>query len=332
MNKILAIIGRDLKSGTRDWLIIYLSLASILVALLLRALIPSVGESTLSLVVLQDISPGLLAHLDDQARVSQVQNIAALRERVLRIDDVFGVVETDQGFEIVRQGNENIPMEAPLRFILNSYGREAAPLPMQVAFSDVGWRLSPIKLEGGTLLIIFTTVFGGMLILLNLVEEKMSNTLSAINVAPLHRSQFIIGKGILGFIIPIIGGISAAMILGFSGINISMFLVTVVAIAFISIIIGFSIGVLNNEPIAAISSMKMVYFPILASIFGAMFLPSRWLPILYWSPFYWAYDSMRAILLQEASWGQVSFNAAVILALTGVVFMLLRKKIQHGLQ
>jgi len=332
MKKILAIIGRDIKSGTRDWLIIYLSLASILIALILKALIPSVSNSSLNLVVTEDTSPAFVQYLEGKAQVSLVSDQAALEERVLRIDDVLGVVETGGTYSIIKQGNEAYQMEEPLRYILNAYDSQDVKLPIKIVFSDIGWRMSPIKLEGGALLIIFTTVFGGMLILLNLVEEKMSNTLSAINVTPISRAQFIFGKGILGFSIPIIGGISAALILGFTGINIAMFIVTVVALAFISIIIGFSIGVMNSEPISAIASMKMVFFPVLASVFGAMFLPEKWLVILYWSPYYWAYQSIHSILLQEATWQMVLVNAGIIIGLTGLVFLALRKRIQHGLK
>ena len=331
MRKILAIILRDIKSGTRDWMIIYLSLASILIALVLRALIPSVSESTLNVVMLDDSPSAFTSYISDKANVSMVSDLEALEERVLRMDDVLGVVAQGENFEIVKQGNEVIPMEEPLRIILNAYGKTDTQLPLEIKFSDIGWRMSPIKLEGGILLIIFTTVFGGMLILLNLVEEKMSNTLSAINVTPLYRSQFIVGKGLLGFFIPIFGSLCAALILGFDGINIPMFLVSVVAIALISIIIGFSIGVMNDEPISAIASMKMVFFPIMASVFGAIFLPDKWLPILYWSPYYWAYDSIHAILLQEALWSQILFNAGMILVLTSLVFAALYKRIQRGL-
>lgn len=332
MKKILAVIGRDVKSGTRDWLIIYLSLASIMIALILRSLIPSVSDSTLSVVVTEDTSPAFVEYLETKANVTQVKDLDALEERILRIDDILGVVEKNGTYEIIAQGNESYPMDEPLRYMLNAYGKENVELPMKIMFSDIGWRMSPLKLEGGTLLIIFTTVFGGMLILLNLVEEKMSNTMSAINVTPMSRAQFIIGKGLLGFVIPIIGGISAALILGFTEINIAMFIVTVIAIAFISIIIGFSIGVMNNEPISAIASMKMVFFPILASVFGAMFLPEKWLIVLYWSPYYWAYRSINAILLLEATWDLVLINAAIIIFITGLVFLALRKRIEHGLK
>lgn len=332
MRKFLAVISRDIKSGTRDWLIIYLSVAALLIALILKALIPGVNNSALNVVFVENTDADLVAHVKSHATVGMVSDEAALRERIMRMDDVLGVLVDGEHYKIIKQGNEVMPMEETLKFVLNTYRGQAIDLPLQVTFSDIGWEISPLKLEGASLLIIFTTVFGGMLIVLNLVEEKMSNTLSAINVSPISRSVFILGKGALGFAIPIIGSIGSVLILGFSGINYGMFVLSVISIALISIIIGFSIGVVNNEPISAIASMKMVFLPVLASIFGAMFLADKWHFILYWSPFYWAYDSIHAILLNEATWLQIFVNSGIIIGLTGLVFLALRKRIAHGLR
>ena len=332
MRKFLAVISRDIKSGTRDWLIIYLSVAALLIALILRALIPGVNSSAMNVVFVEGTDTDLIAHVASHAKVGAVSDEAALRERILRMDDVLGVLVDGEQYKIIKQGNEVMPLEDTLKFVLNTYKGESIDLPIQITFSDIGWEISPLKLEGGSLLIIFTTVFGGMLIVLNLVEEKMSNTLSAINVSPISRTVFILGKGALGFAIPIIGSIGSVLILGFAGINYGMFIVSVICIALISIIIGFSIGVVNNEPISAIASMKMIFLPVLASIFGAMFLADQWHFVLYWSPFYWAYDSIHAILLNEATWQQVLVNAGIIIGLTGLVFLALRKRIAHGLR
>jgi ABC-2 type transport system permease protein len=282
--------------------------------------------------MLDNADSKLVDTLSERATILLVDSQEALEERILRLDDVYGVIEQSDGtYNIINQGNEAMPMNDTLRYMINAYSGQSVTLPFEVAFSDIGWMMSPLKLEGGSLLIIFTTVFGGMLILLNLVEEKMSNTLSAINVSPISRTQFVVGKGLLGFMIPIFGGFGSALILGFTEIDFLMYFVSVVSISLISIIIGFSIGVVNNEPISAIASMKIVFVPILASIFGAMFLSDQWQFVLYWSPFYWAYNSIHAILLDEATWGQVLRNSGLIILLTGLVFLGLRKRIQNGL-
>jgi ABC-2 type transport system permease protein len=332
MKKILSIVGRDIKSGTRDWLIIYLAIAPILFALVIKALIPSVGSSGLNLVLMQGTDNDLAKYLSNYATVEYATDTDAMEERILRMDDVFGITQNSNGIELIKQGNETGNMDMLLSNILDKYVQSDLPdIPVIVEFSDVGWQMSPLKLQGGNIIIMFTAILGGMLILLNLVEEKMSNTISAINVTSATRSEFIIGKGLLGFILPVIGSICVVLILGFGSINYFMLLASLLGIDLISIIIGFSIGVVNDEPIAAIASMKVTFIPVLASVFGYIYLPDKWQFVLYWSPFYWAYDSINDILMQTAVWSQVARNSIIIIIITALIFLLLKKRINQGL-
>lgn len=335
MKRIFAFIQRDLKSGTRDWLILYLSMAPILFALILRALIPGVESSTLDVVLLESTPPALVDYMDELAQVELVSTAKALEERVLRTDDVYGILEGDEkSLRLVRQGNEVGDTYQALSLLLDRFIQKDTlpPPPVQIQFSELGWDMSPLKLQGGIIILIFTTVMGGMLILLNLVEEKMSNTLSAVNVSPATRLEFVLGKGFPGFLLALLGSLAALWILDYGSIPMGMLLVSLVSIALISLIIGFGIGVVHDEPIAAIASMKVTFVPVLASVFGAIFLPEKWLFTLYWSPFYWAYDSIRGILLQTAEWPQILRNSALILFLTLLVFLGLRKRIAQGLR
>lgn len=335
MKKIRAFIQRDLKSGTRDWLILYLSIAPILFALVIKALIPGVEASTLNVILLDSSSSELVEYMETLSQVEFVPNQDAMEERILRTDDVYGVLETDsEKAQILRQGNEVGDTHEALSLLLDRYLQEETlpPAPVKILFSDMGWEMSPLKLHGGVIIILFTTVLGGMLILLNLVEEKMSNTLSAVNVSPATRLEFVLGKGTLGFLLALLGSLAVVVILDYGPIQWGMLVLSLTSIALISMIIGFGIGVVHNEPIAAIASMKVTFVPVLASVFGAMFLPEKWLFVLYWSPFYWAYDSIRAILLQTAGWIQILRNSALIVFITLFVFLGLKKRISQGLR
>ncbi|MBS4054416.1 MAG: ABC transporter permease [Thermaerobacter sp.] len=331
MKRILFIARRDLKSGLRDFLVVYLFLAPVLFALLLRLFAGGVAASPLRVAVFED-GAAIASALADYAHVEPFATRDALLERVLRLDDVLGVVATSAGHELVAEGNEMPGTDAAVRLVLYRLGAEEGALPAIVEISDIGFTLSPFILQGGLLLLIMTTVFGGMLILLNLIEEKMSNTLSAMNVTPASRLEFILGKGLLGFLTPVLGGSMAVYLLGFRDFNLGMFLVSMVSLAFISLIIGFLVGVTNDEPISGIAAMKGVFVPVLASVLGATLLAERWQFVLYWSPFYWGYLNMNAILLGSATWGEVLRNSTIILVITGIVFAALRPRIARGLR
>ncbi len=322
---------RDLKSGTRDFLIIYIMIAPFLLAFILRALIPSAGSATINIAVDDTISKTMITYLEDYGKVEQLDSIENIKTRVTKMDDVFGLVKTEHGYEIINQGNEIEGGIEMLQFIVDSYKNKDLELPVEVKISDIGKTLSPLKQYGANFWIVFGSVFGGMIILLALVEEKMENTLAAVNVAAISKMEFVIGKGLLGFIVPIIGTAGTLWILGFNDLNIGMTIVTVISIAIISVIIGFGIGVVNKEPIGAVASMKMVFIPIMASVFGGIFLADKWQFLLYWSPFYWAYRSIDAIILKTATWNMILLNSGLIIALTAVVFLLLSKRIRNGL-
>lgn len=331
MKKIIAIVSRDVKSGTRDWLIMYLAIAPILIALVLKALIPGVSDTTLNVVLLEDTKGEVKTHIETYAKVTYVDDQAALEERVLRMDDVFGLTIDQDNYAIISQGNEVYNMVQLFSSVIDQYRYKDLDIKAEVITSDMGWTMSPIKLYGTIIVIMFTTILGGMMIVLNLVEEKMSNTLSAINVTPTSRVELIAGKGLLGFILSIFGAYITIFILGFSDINTAMLAVTVFCLAWISVIIGFGIGVVNDEPISAVASMKMTFVPLLASVFGAMYLPAKWMFVLYWSPFYWAYINIKDVLMQEGIWSEILMRNAFILVITGLVFVGLKSRIKRGL-
>jgi len=62
-----------------------------------------------------------------------------------------------------------------------------------------------------------------------------------------------------------------------------------------------------------------------------MYLPEKWLFTLYWSPFYWAYRSVKSVLLLEATWDFILWNGFMVLAITALVFVSLKRRIANGL-
>lgn len=331
MKKILAITMRDIKSGLRDYMIVYIIIAPFLLALILRMLTTSAGVTTINIAVDDSISHTAIEYLEDFGEVEILDNVSDINKRVKATDDIFGLVKVGEIYNIIQQGNEIEGTAQIVEYIINSYENTDLNIPVEVRISDIGWQLSPLKQYGGNLLVIFISIFGGMIILINIVEEKQYNTLTAINVSSISRIEYVIGKGLLGFIIPIIHSFGILGILNFGNINYWMVSLVILSIALISIIIGFVIGVVNDNPLSAISSMKVLFIPILGSIFGAIYLTERLHFLLYWSPFYWAFDAMNSIILQEATWNHILLNCGIIVLITAFIFTILNKRIQRGL-
>lgn len=331
IRKIFAITKRDIKSGIRDSMIFYIFVAPFLLALVLKMMTTSVGSTTINIAVDNSVEPSVIEYLEDFGKVEKLDNIDKINRRVNDTDDIFGLVKEGEKYNIIQQGNEVKGTVDLLDYIVNSYANQNLEAPVEVNVSDVGWKLSPIKQFGGSLLIIFVSVFGGMIILINLVEEKQENTLTAVNVTSITRPEYVIGKGLLGFIMPIIHSFGMLAILNYGSINYLMVTVVILSIAMISVLIGFLIGVTNDNILGAIGSMKMLFIPILGSVFGAIYLSAKWHFLLYWSPFYWAFKSLDSIILKEAAWTQVLINSSFTIIITALIFALLSKRIKRGL-
>lgn len=331
VRKVFAITKRDVKSGIRDSMIIYIIIAPFILALILKMMTTSVGSTTINIAVDNSIQGSVIEYLEDFGKVEIYNSIDKVNKRVEDTDDIFGLVKEGDHYTIIQQGNEATGTIDLLDHIVNSFENQDLEAPVEVNVSDVGWKLSPIKQFGGSLLIIFVSVFGGMIILINLVEEKQEKTLTAVNVTSIKRIEYVLGKGMLGFIVPIIHAFGMLAILNYGSINYFMVSIVILSIAMISVLIGFLIGVTNDNILGAIGSMKMLFIPILGSIFGAIYLSSKWHFILYWSPFYWAFESLNSIILKEATWRQILINGSITILITAIIFALLGKRIRRGL-
>ena len=332
LRRILAVTMRDIRSGMRDAMIPYILIAPLLVTVLLKIFIPSVGSTVINVALPKTAEPAFAEYVERYGEVELLEDRDAIVKRVNATDDLFGIVPKADGYELIAAGNELTGTIEMVQAVLSSWQNPDLEPPIELKISDMGWQLSPLARYGTNFLVVFMSVFGGMIVMLNLVEEKQYNTMAAINVSALRRWEYVLGKALPGIVLPILHAFAVLLIMGFTEINYLQVAVVALAIALISMILGFVVGVYQSEPIGAVASMKILFLPIMASVFGAIFLPEKWQPVLYWSPFYWAYRSVDDIVLQQAAWSDIWLHNLIILAITALVFGLMYKRIKRGMR
>jgi hypothetical protein len=331
IKNIWSIFMRDFKVNSRDFLALYILLAPLLLGFGISALAPSVNDTTVRLAVLASDDPAKVEYLEQFANVEIFENIDDLTARVERRDNVVGVVPEGEGSYLLSQGNEP---ESVTDFakLLNAYHDLDLDVSESTAtFESFGRTESPLKKMLVNMMLLMTSVLAGMLISLNIVEEKMDNTVSAINVSPVSRTSFILGKSMMGIFLAIYGAIALLWVTGYQYVNLGQVLLAIFGVTLLSIVIGFIQGIVNDDVMSAAAGIKMLFLPIGAAVAAVELLSDKWQIFFYWVPFYWTYKGNDSILSNSATWSQIIGYTAIVLALSAVVYRLLASKIQKGL-
>jgi hypothetical protein len=181
-------------------------------------------------------------------------------------------------------------------------------------------------------LLLLITMLAGMLISMNILEEKVDQTVAAINVTPTTRRAFILGKGFTGMFVAIFSSIAVILITGFYTVNIGQIALVIFSSTMLSLIIGFLQGLNSDDVMEAAGSVKLLFLPMAGSIAGYEFVKGNWQIFFYWSPFYWAYRANDLILAKSGTWPQIVLYIGIILVICGGIYALLAPRIVKGLQ
>jgi fluoroquinolone transport system permease protein len=331
LSKILSIFMRDIRVNIRDFIALYILLIPIIFAVGIQLLAPSVNDTTVRLALLESDDPAKAEYLEQFASVELFADMEALTTRVEKRDHTVAILTEGDTSYILTQGNEP---ESVTEFakMLNSFhalGLDVAETTAE--FKSFGHSESPLKKMLVNISLLFVSVLAGMMISLNIVEEKMDNTISAINISPISRIGFILGKSMMGLFLAVYGSIALVWITGYGDVNFGQMLLAIFAVTLLSLVVGFIQGIANNDVMNAAAGMKMMFLPVGAAVAAVEILSDKWQILFYWVPFYWTYRGNDAILSYSATWPQIISYTAIVLALSGIVYYFLAPKIQKGL-
>lgn len=332
LKKIMTVFLRDLKVNTRDFMTLYIIVVPIIFAIGINFFTPSVNDTTVNLALIEGENTTQEEYLKNFAKVEVLADEEAVKKRVEGRDSVIGLVPSGESYQLIAEGNEPEGIIDFAKVLEACYELGLDIEDTNAKILDFGRDVPPIKKLLVNIAILFTCILAGMLIAINIVEEKADNTISAIHLSPVSRIGFILGKSMMGVMLAVVGSLSLIFVTGFYDVNIGQMLVAVFACTVLSILIGFIQGIQNDDIMSAAGNLKLLFLPMGAAAAAIELLGDKWQKFFYWIPFYWTYKGNIAVLSKTATWPQILSYSGIVLAISGIVFVLLAPKIRKGLE
>jgi len=327
------IFKRDLKVSVRNFITLYIIVVPILFAVIINVFSPGINDTTVEIVLLEGENREQEEFFEQFANIELLESIENIEERVKKRDNIIAVLprKNDEYF-ILTQGNEPDYVVDYVKNLVSFDHYDIGIEDSQAEIIDYGRDIPPLKKLMVNVAVMFTSILGGMIIALNIVEEKTENTVSAINVSPVSRIGFIAGKSMIGVFIPVVGAFLMLFITGFRDINYLHVLLMITTSCIISILIGFIEGINNDDVMNAAGNMKLLFLPLFGSVAGAELLADKWQPLFYWIPFYWTYKGNDLVLSDSGTFLDIIKYSGIVLGISIIVFIVLAPKIRKGLE
>lgn len=330
--RIWTIFKRDLKVNAKDAISLYILIIPILFAILINVFSPGINDTTINLALLTNDNESKIEYFEKFSKVELFNTEDEIKERVEKRGAMIGIIPEKETDYLLIQGNEPQEIVDYAKLLKSFYELNINIKDSNSTLIEFNRTVPPLKKTLVNISILFISILGGMLIALNIVEEKVDHTLSAINVTPTSRVTFLLGKSIMGIILSVFGSVALIGITGFGGINILQLLLVVLITSLLSILVGFIQGLINTDIIGAAGSIKLLFLPLIAGVLAIEMLGDKWQKYFYWNPFYWAYKGNDLILSQIGTWRQILTYSIFILGLCAIVYVLLAPRIRKGLE
>lgn len=333
IRKVILIFQRDLKTSVRNFLTLYIIVVPVIFAFMINIFSPGINDTTVEFVLLQGENLEQSDYFKQFAKVEFLDSLAEVEDRVRKRDNIIAVLRDEKGeYFIMTQGNEP---DYVVDYVRNLVAFDHFDIGMEDSIAELvsyGRDIPPLKKIMVNTSLIFTSILGGMIIALNIVEEKTDNTISAIHLSPVSRLGFIAGKSMIGVFVPVVGSLLILIITRFKGINYLHAILMVSTSCIISILIGFIEGINNDDVMNAAGNMKLLFLPLFGSIAGEELLADKWQPLFYWIPFYWTYKGNDLVLSNRGTWLEIIKLSGIVLGISVVVFIVLAPRIRKGLE
>ena len=347
MKQLMQMFLFDLKTSMKTLMGGYIVIIPIFILIILRTLLPSVESTSANIAIVADgpnaVDQEIIEALDSFADVTTYDTIEDMERKLRGAGSAEGLywdpAEEQYVSVLERTIESNEVFSIAARVVRQHYYRKHNPDAPYINQYTYGvppelsdrTKTSPVATMGGSIFIVFMLIVIGFIIGLNIVNDKEEGTDNAIKVSPVSKADYFIGKSIYPLLVLAFYTIIALLTLKLIHVSILQTYLIVVVSFTVALLFGLVMGAISKNENEAIGFGKLLSMVVVFSILGGTLLPDNWQWVVWWSPLYWVYDVLEEVFTESATWGFLGWNSAVIVGLTGVYFLLLRKKIVKGL-
>ena len=348
MKQLIEMFFFDVKMNFKSFMGAYMIIVPMVILIVIRTFLPSVQSATSTFAIVTKgpnavVNQELIESLDDFADIETYDSIKDMEQKLRGTGTAEGLYwdpATQQYVSVMERSLKGDTIfSVASRYIRQLYYQKNYPDASRITefLHGVPAELSdrtktpPVATMGGSIFIVFMIIVTAFIIGLGVVMDKEYGTDKALQVSPLSKSDYFIGKSIFPLFVMALYTILALLMLGLMHINILQVYLVVLSSFTISLLFGLLIGALGKNENEAIGIGKLLSMVLMLAILGGTLLPENLQWLVWWAPIYWIYDILEEIFTETATWGSIAWKSAVMVGLTGLYFILLRKKIIKGL-
>lgn len=293
IKRIYNFILKDMTNALRNNMIIYVILFPILLAVLMNLLIPSVEQMKLTIAVDSRAEEWVIERLKDYGKVELFDSQEQIRERVLELDDVSGIIRDGEEYVVLFEGNETGEAEEIATALMNSVLSDKT----KAEFKHISLNKdnSAMKETSGSILVLTAIIVAGLIIGFNIIDEKESKVIKALAVSPLRLFEFIISHSLLSIVIALILGLISSYTLFGPMIDYWKLIIAIICTVGVGIAWGFTIGGIADNLISAIAILKSGMLVMIGIPIGSLFMPDNFHWVFYPFPNYWAFQCYQNV-------------------------------------
>ena len=347
MRQLTQMFKFDIKSTFKSFMGAYMVIVPMIMIIVLKFFLPSMDSTAATIAVVTEgshaVKQEVIDELETFAKVKTFATIEDMEQKLRGTGTVEGLYWDHDKKQYVsvleRNIKKNTAFSNGARVIRKYYVKENYPdrtntntfvyhVPDELSHRS---KTSPVATMGGAMFLLFMSFISAFLIGLAVVNDKELGTDKALQITPLTKAEYYIGRSIFPLMVMAFYAIISLLILGLMHVNILQVYIVVISSFSITLLFGLLIGALAHNDNEAIGIGKMLGMLLMLSILGGTLLPDNWHWIVYWTPFYWVYDVLESVFTQTATWGDFVWKNALIIGICAVYFIVLKKKIVKGL-